>query len=59
MEDLKRRAKEVKTCGLVQRMIQRILRDLTLQSHDSHLLNGDPPLVLVSTKPSDKFDFLI
>ena len=59
MENLKCRANEVKTCGLVQPMIKRILRDLILQSHDSHLLNGDPPLVLVSTKPSDKFDFLI
>ena len=35
---------EVKTCGLVQQLILHMLRDLILQSCNSHLLNGDPPL---------------
>ena len=36
-------ANEVKTCGLVQELILRMLRDLILQSRDSHSLNGNPP----------------
>ena len=39
-----KRANEVKTCGLVQQRILRMLRDVILQSCDSHLLNGDLPL---------------
>ena len=37
-------ANEVKTCGLVQQLIMRVLRDLMLHSRDSHSLIGDPPL---------------
>ena len=37
-------ANEVKTCGLVQQLILRMLRDLILQLRDSHSLNGDPAL---------------
>ena len=39
-----KRANEVKTCGLVQQRILRMLRDVILQSCDSHLLNGNLPL---------------
>ena len=38
------RANEVKTCGLVQQLMLRMLRDLILKSHDSPSLKGDPPL---------------
>ena len=44
------RANEVKTCGLVQQLILRMLRDLFLQSRNSHSLNGDPPLKLIRSK---------
>ena len=34
---------EVKTCGLVQQLILRMLRDLILQSHDLYSLDVDSP----------------
>ena len=40
---MKKMPVEVKTCGRVQQLIQRMLRDLILQSRDSVSLNEDPP----------------
>ena len=38
------RANEVKTCGLAQQLILRMLRDLVLQLRNSHWLDGDSSL---------------
>ena len=36
-------ANDVKTCGLGELLILRMLRDLILESRDSHSLNGGSP----------------
>ena len=42
--------KWLRKCGFVQQLILLMLRDLILQSHDSHLVNGDLPFIFFINK---------